>query len=281
MFTTGLMVLSIIAIVAALHLGQDVFLPLAIAMLITFALSPLVSYLRKLGLPMIASVLAVVTMAFAVIGIFLLVVGAQIAQLAQQLPTFQGNIVTKLNDLQQTGSENSLVARLSRMASTISTQMTDALPQDGGATVSDQAIAVEVVARRGPFETLQDIALPLISPLAMAGIVIIVVIFMLLERDELRDRFIRLVGANDINRTTQVIEDAGTRVGRYLLIQLVVNIIYAVPIGLGLWFIGVPNALLWGLLTLVLRFVPYIGPIIAAIFPMFLAFAVSPGWSTV
>lgn len=278
---SGVMVLTIIAIVAALHLGRNVFLPLAIAMLIAFALSPLVTYLRKFGLPMIGAVLAVVTLAFAVIGIFFLVVAGQIGQLAQQLPTFQGNIVTKLNDLQDTGSENGLVVRLSQMVSSINAEMTTALPPDAGAKGTGQAIAVEVVERRGPFETLQELALPLISPVATAGIVIVVVIFMLLERDELRDRFIRLVGANDINRTTQVIEDAGMRVGRYLLVQLLVNIIYAVPIGVGLWLIGVPSALLWGLLTLVLRFVPYIGPILSAIFPLFLAFAVSPGWSTV
>ncbi len=279
--STGVAIITLIAIVASLHLGRDVFLPLAIAMLITFALSPLVSYLRKFGLPMIAAVLSVVTFAFAVIGIFVLVVTSQIGQLAQQLPTFQGNIVTKLNALQETGSENGLVSRLSRMVSTINAEMTTALPPGSGADAPEQAIAVEVVERRGPFETLQELALPLISPIAMAGLVVVVVIFMLLERDELRDRFIRLVGANDINRTTQVIEDAGTRVGRYLLIQLLVNVIYAFPIGIGLWLIGVPNALLWGLLTLVLRFVPYIGPILSAIFPLFLAFAVSPGWSTV
>ncbi len=279
--TPGPMLLSIIAIIAALQFGKDVFLPLAIAMLITFALSPLVSSLRKAGLPMIAAVLSVVTLAFAVIGLFFVVVAGQIGQLAQELPTFQGNIVTKLNALQETGSENGLVVRLSRMVSAINAEMTTALPQAGGTGASGAAIAVEVVERRGPFQTLQELALPLISPVAMVGIVIVLVIFMLLERDELRDRFIRLVGANDINRTTQVIEDAGTRVGRYLLVQLLVNIIYAVPIGVGLWLIGVPNAPLWGLLTLVLRFVPYIGPILAAIFPLFLAFAVSPGWATV
>ena len=277
----ALAVLTLIAVVAALRLGRDIFLPLAIAMLITFALSPLVSYLRKFGMPMIAAVLSAVTIAFSVIGIFGFVVTTQIGQLAQQLPTFQENIVTKLNVLQETGSENGPIARLSRMVTAINAEMATALPQQGAADPSSQAIAVEVVERRGPFETLQELALPLLSPIAMTGLVIVVVIFMLLERDELRDRFIRLVGANDINRTTQVIEDAGTRVGRYLLVQLLVNVIYAIPIGVGLWLIGVPNAVLWGLLTLVLRFVPYIGPILSAIFPLFLAFAVSPGWSTV
>ena len=278
---SGSAVITTIAIIAALRFGQDVFLPLAIAMLITFALSPLVTMLRNFGLPMIGAVLASVTFAFAVIGVFLLVVVGQVGQLAQQLPTFQENIVVKLKALQDTGPENGLVARLTRMFTAINSEITTALPPSGTATGTGGTMAVEVVQRRGALETLQDLVLPLVSPVATTGLVIVVVIFMLLERDELRDRLIRLVGANDINRTTQLIEDAGLRVGRYLLIQLLVNIIYAVPIGIGLWLIGVPNATLWGMLTLVLRFVPYIGPILAAIFPLFLAFAVSPDWSIV
>ncbi len=277
--TSANTVLTAIIIIAALHYGQDVFLPLAIAMLIAFALSPLVTTLRNAGLPMIAAVLAVVTLAFAVIGMFFLTVVGQVGQLAQELPTFQDNIVAKLETLQNSGSENGLISRLTRMVAAINAEMTLALPQEGTAPAGP--IAVEVVERRGALATLQDLVVPLISPIATAGLVIVVVVFMLLERDELRDRFIRLVGTNDINRTTQVIEEAGTRVGTYLLIQLLVNMIYAIPIGLGLWFIGVPNALLWGMLTLVLRFVPYIGPVLAAIFPLFLAFAVSPDWSMV
>jgi predicted PurR-regulated permease PerM len=275
-------VVTTIAVVAALHFGRDVFLPLAIAMLVTFALSPLVSRLRSIGLPMIASVLASVTLAFAVIGMFVLVVAGQVGQLAEELPTFQDNIVTKLETLQNSGPENGLVARLSQMVAEINAQIATVAPE-GGAAIGGPAkpLEVEVVENRGTFATLRDLVLPLVKPIATAGLVIVVVVFMLLERDELRDRFIRLVGANDINRTTQVIEDAGTRVGTYLLIQLLVNVIYAVPIGIGLMLIGVPNAVLWGMLTLVLRFVPYIGPILAAIFPLFLAFAVSPDWSMV
>ena len=275
----GLTILAVLGVIAALYFGQAVFLPIAVAMLIAFALSPLVTRLRRVGLPMIASVLAVVTFAFAVIGVFMLVVVGQISQLVQQLPTFQTNIVTKLNALQVAGSENSLITRLTQMVTVINAEITSALPQSNSSATGP--LTVEVIERRGIFETMLDIILQLVSPVAMSGLVIVVVVFMLMERDELRDRFIRLVGANDINRTTQVIEDAGARVGTYLLIQLLVNIIYAIPIGVGLWLIGVPNALLWGMLTLVLRFVPYIGPLIAAIFPLFLAFAVSPGWSMV
>ena len=118
---------------------------------------------------------------------------------------------------------------------------------------------------------------PLIGPLATAGIVIVFVIFMLLKREDLRDRLIRLAGARDLPRTTEALDDAAQRVGRYLLMQLVVNVTYGIPIGIGLWLIGVPNPVLWGMLaTVVLRFVPYIGPVIAAFFPLALAIAVDP-----
>ena len=130
-----------------------------------------------------------------------------------------------------------------------------------------------------PLQLLQTIIGPLVEPLATGGIVIVVVIFMLLKREDLRDRFIRLVGGGDIHRTTEAIEDAAKRVGQYLLMQLVVNVTYAIPIAIGLWVIGVPNALLWGLLALVMRFVPFIGPVISSIFPLALAIAVDSGWS--
>ena len=110
---------------------------------------------------------------------------------------------------------------------------------------------------------------------------IVFVIFMLLKREDLRDRFIRLAGSRDLPRTTQALDDAARRVGRYLLMQLVVNVTYAIPIGIGLWLIGIPNPVLWGMLCGLLRFVPYIGPIVAAFFPLALAIAVDPGWMTV
>ncbi|RVA29128.1 AI-2E family transporter, partial [Mesorhizobium sp. M7A.F.Ca.CA.004.11.2.1] len=144
-----------------------------------------------------------------------------------------------------------------------------------------EPVPVEIVARERPLQVLQNIVGPLISPLGSAGLIIVVVIFMLLEREDLRDRFIRLVGYGDLHRTTEALQDAAKRVGRYLLMQLVVNIVYAVPIAIGLWALGIPNALLWGLLALALRFVPYIGPIIGMLLPLFLALAVAPGWSLV
>jgi hypothetical protein len=108
--------------------------------------------------------------------------------------------------------------------------------------------------------------------------VLVFVIFMLLEREDLRDRLIRLVGADDLHRTTEAMDEAGARVSRYLLMQLIINIAYGIPVAIGLWLIGVPNPILWGVLATVLRFIPYVGPVISSLFPIILSFAVSPGW---
>jgi hypothetical protein len=130
-----------------------------------------------------------------------------------------------------------------------------------------------------PVQLILQVAGPLLQPLATAGIIVVFVIFFLLKRQDLRDRFIRLAGARDLRRTTQALDDAAHRLSRYLLTQIGINASLGVLIGTGLWFIGVPNPVLWGILTMLLRFVPYIGPVIAAAFAAALAVAVDPGWS--
>lgn len=281
---------TIAAVVAIIYFAKDVILPLSIAVLVTFALSPLVVRLRTFGLPHLASVLVVVAGACVAIGLFLLVVVSQIGTLAQNLPTFQANIIAKVETLREAGNENGLISRFSDMITAINAEIGEVVPVSSAAPQAGTAAAVptaaspmpvEVVESRGPFALLRDLVLPLVSPIAMVGLVVVVVIFMLLERAELRDRFIKLVGASDLHRTTRVMTDAGDRVTQYLLVQLLVNVIYAVPIGIGLWLIGVPNAVLWGLVTLVMRFVPYIGTMLSAAFPLFLAFAIAPGWSAI
>ena len=279
--TTGA---TILVVAAVLHFGSDVFLPLAIATLIAFALSPMVSALRKRGWSRVTAVLTAVTVAFVTLGSILAVMASQLALVAESLPTFQSNIIAKLEALQATEGSSGVMGRLLDMLTRINAAIGSALPAVAGTEVPGVATApmqVAVVENHSPLRMAQDIVLPIISPVVTAGLVIVVVIFMLMEREELRDRFIRLVGANDLHRTTEMLEDAGSRVAGYLLTQLLVNVIYAVPIGLGLWLIGVPNPLLWALMTLVLRFVPYVGSVIAAAAPLFLAFAVSPDWSMV
>lgn len=277
---TLLQVAAIAGIGAVLHVAQDIFLPIAIAMLITFALSPLVTRLRRFGLPQIPAVLAAVIAGFAALALFLLVVASQLSQLTQTLPALQSNIIAKIDSVQDAGSGNPLVTRLSRMADAIAAELSAATAPEGAANGTGP-IPVEVVERRQPGEILRDLVVPALSPVITLGLIFVLSLFMLLEQVQLRDRFIRLVGANDLHRTTQVLEEAATRVSHYLVIQLLVNVIYALPIGIGLWLIGVPNAPLWALLTLVLRFVPYIGSILSAALPMLLAFAAFPGWSAV
>lgn len=267
---------TVAGVATVLMVADAIFVPLAIAMLITFALSPIVTLLRRHGMGLLPSVLVVVSLAFVVITAFALIVGSQLGLLAQNLPTFQANILAKVESLKETGGGNSIIARLSDMISAINARIGAALPPTG-----DAPLPVEVVQSTNVLDFLRSLVIPLISPAATTGLVIVLVVFMLLERENLRDRFIRLVGSNDLHRTTLVLQEAGSRVATYLLIQLLVNVVYAVPIGVGLYLIGVPNAPLWGLLTLVLRFIPFIGSALAAAFPLFLAFAVAPGWSAV
>lgn len=270
------------ATVAVLYFARDVFLPLAIAILLTFALAPLVSRLRRAGCPRSVAVIGTVTMAFLFLFAFSVVVAMQVSEVAQNLPTYQYNIVEKVRTLKEAGSESQILERLGRVMERISTEISR---PETEARVSPEPrpepepLLVEIFSPQRPIETLINIVTPLLGPLATAGLVIVVVIFMLFEREELRDRFIRLVGYGDLHRTTEALQDAGVRVGRYLLMQLVVNITYGIPLAIGLAWLGIPNAILWGMLAIVLRFVPYIGPVLAAALPLFLAFAAAPGWS--
>lgn len=275
-------VATVVAAVAALYFGREVFLPIAIALLLTFALAPIVSGLKRVGLPRLPAVIASVLSAFTVLALFSFIVATQVSELAQNIPLYQSNILTKVRSLKETGVGGGIIARLSGVIERIGQELDrqETSPPTAGEP-EREPVPVEIIARERPLQVLQNLIGPLISPLASAGLIIVVVIFMLLEREDLRDRFIRLVGYGDLHRTTEALQEAGKRVGRYLLMQLVVNIVYAVPIAFGLWVLGIPNALLWGLLALALRFVPYIGPIIGALLPLFLALAVAPGWSLV
>lgn len=280
--------LTLIVLAGVLYVGRDIFLPLAVAILLTFSLAPIVNVLRKWSIPRIPAVLITVTITFAVIGLFSFIVATQVTSLAQNIPAYQANIVQKVQSLKEMGAGGGLVDRISSAISRVGAEIEKSAPGDsanrlrGGPEAAQQPqkpVPVEVITKESPVEILRNVIVPLVSPFATAGLIIVVVIFMLLEREDLRDRFIRLVGAGDLHRTTEALQEAGERVGHYLLMQLVVNTIYAIPIALGLWLLGIPNAILWGLLTLVLRFVPYIGPVIGMMIPLFLAVAVSPDWS--
>jgi predicted PurR-regulated permease PerM len=282
--------LAIIAmVIAGLSFGREILVPLALAMLVSFALAPLVRWLRRWRVPNPVAVLASVTLAFLVVFAVGWVVAGQGAELANRLPAYQRNIESKIDTVFEDPPGGRLLQRAATMVRDLGRKVakeTDAAARDDAPSTDLQSDAesepLPVVVYEPDataIEFLRTIVGPLVRPLATAGIVIVFVIFMLLKRDDLRDRLIRLAGPRDLSRTTKAMDDAARRVGRYLLMQLVVNITYAVPIGLGVWLIGVPNPILWAILCAVLRFVPYIGPIIAAFFPLTLAVAVDQGWS--
>lgn len=282
---SGKTLLILIGVAALLKVGQEIFVPLALSLLLAFTLAPIVAFLRRRHVPKIASVILAVVSAFCVIAVFSFVVATQVANLAENIPSYQRNIVAKVHSLAQAGAGNGVLDQLSKTVERVGAEIqTNAKDSQGNATPLPSArdpMPVEIVTKSNPVQTLGNLILPLISPFATAGLVIVLVIFMLIEREDLRDRFIRLIGLGDLHRTTSALKDAGKRVGKYLLMQLLVNTLYAVPIALGLWILGIPNAILWGMLTLVLRFVPYIGPLVGMILPLFLALAIDPGWSLV
>jgi predicted PurR-regulated permease PerM len=280
--------IGVVVTIAALYYGKDIFLPLAIAVLLTFALAPVVFWLQKARFPRVVAVVTVAASAFAAIFLFGAVVTSQLGTLAGNLPIYQTNIETKMKSVQKAavgrGVFDQIARLLDRMGHQIEADSQGEAPKTAGRAEepASEPLPVTIVEPRlRPVQLIQTIIGPLLQPMATGGIIIVLVFFMLLRREDLRDRFISLVGAGDLNRTTIALQDAGYRVGQYLLMQLIVNVTYAIPVSLGLWIIGVPNALLWGMLTLVLRFVPYFGPIIGSIFPLALALAVDPGWSMV
>jgi predicted PurR-regulated permease PerM len=279
-----------VVIVASLYFGREVFVPVALAILLSFALGPPVLLLRRWHLGRVPAVIVVVLLAFSIIGGISTFVGTELARLAGDLPEYQTNIAQKIHSLRASTVRSGVVDRASKMVKNLGKEIEK--PETGDKTAANQLAAsppsvqpqspVPVEVRQAastPMQLIYAVAAPLLQPLVTAGIVVVFVIFFLLQREDLRDRFIRLAGAGDLRRTTLALDDAAKRLSRYLLIQTAVNASFGVLVGSGLWFIGVPNPGLWGILGMLLRFIPYIGPITAAALPMIVALAVDPGWS--
>ncbi len=278
--------LAAIALIAVLFLGREVFVPVALAVLLSFVLSPVLRVLRRLKLPRTLSVVTVVLLTFMGIATLGAVVASQIADLAGDLPRYQANLHEKIRSFKGATAGSGSMERVANMLQDLSTELNRPQAQ-GSETLTPQAptqkpIPVEIrQPEPGTLGMLGSVITPLIHPLATTGIIFIFLIFILLQREDLRNRFIRLAGAHDIQRTTAALDDAGRRLSRFLLTQVILNASFGVVIGVGLWLIGVPSAVLWGMLAAVLRFVPYIGAVISAVLPSALALAVDPGWAMV
>lgn len=274
-------------IVMVLYFGREIIIPIALAVLLSFVLAPLVALLQRLRIPRGLGVVSVVVIAFALIFAMGSLLATQLAQLAGDLPRYQSTISEKIQSFRETTAGRGTLERASSMLKDLSKELDK--PKEAASSLGTVAtpktaplkpVPVEVLQPApGALESLQTLISPLLHPLATTGIIVIFVIFILLQREDLRNRLIRLAGSEDLQRTTAALDDAASRLSRLFLIQLLLNGSFGIVIGIGLWLIGIPSAILWGILAAVLRFVPYIGAIIAAAFPLVLAVAVDPTWT--
>ena len=282
-------------VVAVLYVAQDILIPLALAALLSFLLSPLVMRLERWIGRVGASLLAVAVL-FCIVGGVGWVLTRQVLDLATRLPDYKENIQVKLRSLKMPGGGrftklNETVEELKKELpggelATPNASATVTTPQRPGSLSKPPASAavptpVEIVETKhaGPLEQFSAVIAPLLGPFGTGALVLVLLLCMLLQREDMRGRLIRLIGAGNISATTRGMDDAAQRVSRYLLMQLIVNATYGVVIAIGLYFIGVPNAIVWGVLATVLRFIPYVGPWIAAVFPIALSLAVTDNWT--
>ncbi|QDU46174.1 AI-2 transport protein TqsA [Symmachiella dynata] len=292
-------------VIAALYLAKEILLPLSLAILLSFVLTPLVSRLERLRLGRIPSVIIVCAIAFSAIGGAGWLATNQLIELSTRLPDYKDNLIDKIHNLQNGTGEK--LEKAKQALEDIGTELSEggdvADKEQDSAETSDQPalqknilgwlnpqkqadgskdnpVEVKVVSLPpSPLNQIQTWLGPLVAPLSTAGIVVVLVVFILVKREDLRNRVIQLVGTSKLYATTEAIEDATDRLSRYLRMQLLINIIYGVVVAVTLMFLDVPNAILWGVMGTMLRFLPYIGPWISAAMPIALTMAISDGWS--
>ena len=262
--------------IAALYFAKPFLVPIALAILLTFTLTPVVSAIQRRGVNRLAAVLLTVFLTFLIAGVVGWIVEAQIQSLAHDLPNHRDEINAKLARIR--GDGTGTLPKLQRMLREIEKGKSETNPATARSpSPPPQVVAIEP-AESSSFQRIGDAIGPLLEPLAQAGLVVVLVIFMLIGREDLRNRLISVLGHGHLTGTTRVLVESAERLGYFLLTQLLINVGFGVLFTIGLSFAGTPYATLWGFLAVGLRFIPYVGSMIAAFFPVLLAFAVSPGW---
>lgn len=303
---------TIVLVVVAIYFGRPVLLPIAMAILFTFLLRPVLIWLERRGLPRPIAVVVVVAALMTGFGIVGWQVAGHLGELANNLPSYRENLRAKITDLR--GSGRGMFKNIQETVRDVETSLKEELPEEMGTpaadesnreapavaeqTDGDEVIAAEVAAKiedeiaeerveagRAPdepgsgFETLGALFNTIGEPLAILAIVVVLTIFMLMEYEELRNRLVRLAGTGKITVTTKALDEAGKRISRYLLMNALVNGSFGLAVWIGLTVIGVEYAPLWGFLAATLRFVPYVGPIVASVLPIGMAIIQFPGWT--
>jgi predicted PurR-regulated permease PerM len=280
-----LTLVGIVVVIAGLHFGRQVLIPLALAVVFAFLLTPVVGLVEKGRLGRVLSVLVVLVVSFALAVAVGWGVTNQLVQIMVRLPDYQENIHEKLEALRSPANSglSKATATVNDLSKELSTTSESAASKKAGKSSGGrEPLAVQVAAPpRNATEYLRDVVGPLAGILETAGIVVVFTLIILVKREDLRNRVLRLAGSTQLNVMTQAIDDASKRLSRYLMLQFAVNAAYGILFGVGVEIIGIPHPLLWGVFAGLLRFVPYIGTAAAAVLPMAMAMAVFPGWSQV
>lgn len=275
----ALWIVILLGLGAILSLAKDVLAPLTVSILLSFALSPIVRALQKVGAPRALGAIVALLLFVGALGVWVWFVSGQVTDLADKLPAYQHNMHEKFDGL--TRKFGGAGGRGAGIVATLENMLRDFAPGEPGGPAANAPQRV-VVVDNSPFTRIgvwSSLASPVLSPIAQFAIVMVFTAFLLASREDLRNRFIKLIGAKDIYRTTQAIDDAGQRIGRMLFAQVLLNGTFGIIIALALWAIGVPNPALWGALAGISRFVPYIGVLFGLVPPLIVAFAFDPGWT--
>src|SRR5580658_9337294 len=277
----------LVAVIAILYVARGILIPLVFAIILALVLSPAVGRLQKLGLGRLPSVLLLMLVSIAIAGGVGWVIFNELVEVVNDLPSYQQNIHNKIEAIHTpskgaVGRAAASVKELGKELSSAPAPIAPPAPIHGrrkAASESGAAVPVEIMAEpANEFEYVRQLAMPVLAPLGILGMVLIFSVFLLTEQNDLRNRVFRLAGLDNLNVMTQALDDATRRVSRYLLMQLLVNAIFGVLCGTGLYFIGVPYAVLWGGVAAILRIVPYVGSLVAASLPLLLSLAVFDHW---
>ena len=269
-----------LSVCAILYFGQQILIPIVLAILLSFLLSPLVRLLQKMKFPKTPAIVVVVFVAFTLLFGVAAVVATTLTNLAGDLPHYESNLREKARSLKFATSGGNTIEKAANVLKDLQTELQKPDQTSSTPSVAVKPIPVELrESNFGPLDPVISVVAVLIHPMTQLGIVILMVVLILFNKEDLRNRLIRLIGTGDLNRTTLALDEAGHRLSKLFTAQILINVATGTFIAIALALIGIPGAILWGVLTAILRFVPYVGTLLSAVFPIIIAIAIGDGWS--
>jgi predicted PurR-regulated permease PerM len=269
-----------LAICTILFFGREILIPIIFAIFLSILLGPCVKTLQKVRLPKTVSILIVVFFTFSFLFGVTAIVATTVTNLAEQLPQYERNLRDKAHSLQYATSGGKTVEKAANVLKDLSTELQQPSPDKLVELAVQKPIPVELRSSNlGPLDPIFSVVSILIHPLTQLGIVILMVVLFLFNREDLRSRLIRLAGTSDLNRTTEALDEAGERLMKMFTAQIFVNATTGLFVGIALALLGIPGSILWGVLTFVLRFIPYIGSMMASVLPIIIAASIGEGWT--